>query len=215
MINTYPTRPSRPRISLTAALLAIMLFPTALVNALPGDREKPIHITADKAVRDEQKGVTVYSGHVQMRQGSMELDADSLTIYHDAENADQIVARGNPAKMRQQPKPEDALVHAHASIITYFKSEDRVHLQTDARIEQAGDLVTGDSIDYLITKQLITAESDKSLAGDKVNVVLQPTVATSQPDATAPVAPETAVEPTDTTDPSNIEEGTSGTTESE
>jgi len=144
--------------------------------ALPDDREQPIHITADKAVRDEKRGMTVYSGNVHMRQGSMELEADSLTIFHDAENADQIIARGAPAKMRQRPEIEAELVHAHADIITDFKLEDRVLLERDARVEQKGDLVTGDSIDYLIGQQLITAEADKAEGGEKVFVVLQPTV---------------------------------------
>jgi lipopolysaccharide export system protein LptA len=144
--------------------------------ALPDDREQPIHITADKAVRDEKRGMTIYSGNVHMRQGSMELEADTLTIFHDAENADQIIARGRPAKMRQRPELEADLVHAHAAVITYFKLEDRVLLERDARVEQKGDLVTGDSIDYLIGQQLITAEADKSAGGEKVFVVLQPTV---------------------------------------
>ena len=172
---------------LFAPVLALLLGAVVApgVHALPDDREQPIHITADKAVRDEKRGMTVYSGNVHMRQGSMELEADSLTIFHDAENADQIIARGAPAKMRQRPEIEAELVHAHAGIITYFKLEDRVLLERDARVEQEGDLVTGDSIDYLIGQQLITAESDKSEGGEKVFVVLQPTVQPAQPDTSA------------------------------
>lgn len=160
---------------------ALSLTLASAAAALPNDREQPIHITADKAVRDDKRGVTIYSGNVHMRQGSMELEADSLTIFHDEENADQIVARGAPAKMRQRPELEADLVHAHAGIITYFKLEDRVLLQRDARVEQKGDLVTGDSIDYLIGQQLITAEADKSEGGDKVFVILQPTVVPEAP----------------------------------
>lgn len=166
--------------------LNMALAPAAA--ALPSDREQPIHITADKAVRDDKRGVTIYSGNVHMRQGSMELEADTLVIFHDEENADQIVARGAPAKMRQRPELEADLVHAHAGTITYFKLEDRVLLERDARVEQKGDLVTGDSIDYLIGQQLITAEADKSEGGDKVFVILQPTVV---PETVPETAPET------------------------
>lgn len=180
-------------------LLAASVLSVPMALGLPNDREQPIHITADKAVRDEKKGVTIYSGNVQMRQGSMELEADSLTIFHDEENADQIVARGAPAKMRQRPELEAAVVHAHADKITYFKLEDRVLLQSEARIERDGDLVTGDSIDYLIGQQLITAEAE---ANDKVVVVMQPTV---QPDV-----PKTPVPP-----PTAAQEGSSGTPQSE
>ena len=145
--------------------------------ALSDDREQPIHITADKAVRDEKQGVTIYSGNVQMRQGSMELDADSLTIFHEARDANKIVARGAPAKMRQQPEIDKGLVHAHASVITYFRREELVHLRTDAELTRDdGTLVTGDSIDYYITRELVRAESDRNDEDKKVFVVIPPTL---------------------------------------
>lgn len=163
------------RSSVACGIALCMALATSAL-ALPSDREQPIHITADKAVRDDKRGVTIYSGNVHMRQGSMELEADSLVIFHDDENADQIVARGAPAKMRQRPEVEAELVHAEGGKITYFKTEDRVLLERDAKVKQEGDLVTGDSIDYLIGQQLITAEGAKTEGGDKVFVILQPTV---------------------------------------
>lgn len=163
------------RYGASIALLALAL-PASLALALPGDREQPIHITADKALRDEKKGVTIYSGNVVLIQGSMELEAETLTIYHTTEQADQMIAEGNPAKMRQQPEVDKAVVHAQGRVITYFRSEDKVNLRTDAKIEQDGAVVSGDSIDYFIAKQLITAQSDKTQPDDKVVVVIPPNV---------------------------------------
>jgi lipopolysaccharide export system protein LptA len=165
---------TRLRNSCARLLLILLCLPAATVSALPDDRNQPIHITADKALRDEVKGITIYSGSVQLVQGSMELDADKLTIYHATEAADEIIAEGRPAKMRQQPELDKGIVHAHARVITYFKNEDRIHLQTDARIEQEGAVVEGDAIDYFIAKQLITAESDTSQEDNKVVVVIPP-----------------------------------------
>lgn len=166
------------------AALLVLLF-IAPVHALPEDREQPIRITADKAVRNEKRGVTIYNGNVEMRQGSMELDADSLVVFHKGEDANKIVARGAPARMRQQPEPDEGVVHAHARVITYFRDEEVVNLRTDASVERDdGTLVTGESIDYFITKQLITAESDQTDDDNKVFVVIPPSVhrdATSGP----------------------------------
>ncbi|MDZ7784418.1 MAG: lipopolysaccharide transport periplasmic protein LptA [Halioglobus sp.] len=166
-----------------AALLALLF--SAPGHALPEDREQPIRITADKAVRNEKRGITIYNGNVEMRQGSMELDADSLVVFHKGEDANKIVARGTPARMRQQPQPDEGLVHAHARVITYFRDEEIVNLRTDASVERDdGTLVTGDSIDYFIAKQLITADSDQTDDGNKVFVVIPPSVhreATSGP----------------------------------
>ena len=163
----------------TLALLALAM-PAMLALALPDDRDQPIHITADKALRDEKKGVTIYTGHVVLVQGSMELEADTLTIYHTTEKADQMIAAGNPARMRQQPEPNKGIVHAQGRVITYFRSEDKVNLRTDARIEQDGAVVSGDSIDYIIAKQLITAQSDKTQPDNRVQVVIPPNVQQQQ-----------------------------------
>ena len=138
-----------------AALLLLCTLIAGPALALPDDQDQPIHITADKAVRDEKQGFTVYSGSVQMNQGSMEIKADKLTIYHVDEDADKIVAEGEPAKMWQQPELDKGVVHARALVIEYFRDEQRVHLETNAHVDQEGSIVTGDSIDYFITEQLI------------------------------------------------------------
>ena len=158
---------------------------TVVSHALPNDKEQPIRLTADKALRDEKNGVTIYTGNVQMKQGSVELEADTLTIYHISDEASEIVAEGNPARMRQQPEVDEAVVHAHAKIIKYFRNEDRVHLQTNAHLEQDGSVVEGDTIDYLMEKQLITAQSDQTREGNKVVVVIPPSVETSADEKTS------------------------------
>lgn len=162
--------------SSTRILLLLLMGTSMLAQALPDDRDQPIQITANKAVRDEKGGVTVYSGNVQLVQGSMELEAEKLTIFHTSEDAEEIIAEGHPAKMRQQPEINKGIVNAHANVIKYFRNQERVHLQTDARIEQDGAVVAGDSIEYFIAKQLITAESDKTKQGNKVVVVIPPSV---------------------------------------
>ena len=165
-----------------ALTLALTVTLAANTGALPEDREQPIHISADKALRDEARGITVYSGSVHMRQGTMEIEADNITFYHATENADQIVAEGAPAKMQQQPEPDKGLVFAEAKTIHYFRREDRVRLETRARIEQDGALVTGDSIDYYIDRQLVEAQSDESQGGNKVFVVIPPDLSTDLDD---------------------------------
>lgn len=190
--------------------LALSLLFAATAGALPDDREQPIHISADKALRDESRGVTVYSGSVHMRQGTMEIQADNITFYHASENADQIVANGAPAKMQQQPEPDKGLVYAEARTIHYFRREDRVRLQTQAQIEQDGALVKGDSIDYFIDRQLVQAQADQNQEGDKVFVVIPPDLSmdSEEDDSSSPTPDEPA-----STEPAPQPEDASGATE--
>ncbi|MDH4039221.1 MAG: lipopolysaccharide transport periplasmic protein LptA [Gammaproteobacteria bacterium] len=158
-----------------AALLAALLS-AGIAHALPEDRDQPIRITADTAIRDEKQGFTVYTGNVHMIQGSLDILADTITIFHETAQADKIVAEGKPAKMQQQPAVDEPLVKAEAEIIEYYKIEDRVHLKVNAHITQDGASVAGDTIDYYITDQLVKADSEQSPDGKRVQVVIPPTV---------------------------------------
>lgn len=155
-------------------LLATILLATlsATISALPEDRDQPIRITADQALRDEKQGFTEYTGNVQMDQGSLRIEANKITIYHVNEEADKIVAEGEPAHMQQQPEPDKGLMHARAKIIEYYKAEDRVHLRVNAQVEQDGSTVTGDTIDYFIAEQLVRADSNLDENSSRVEVVI-------------------------------------------
>ena len=88
-----------------------------------------------------------------MDQGSLHIEADQITIYHDDKEADRILATGSPARLQQQPELEKGPIKASANTIEYFKTEDRIQLRENANIEQEGSIVTGDSIDYLMNEQ--------------------------------------------------------------
>ena len=105
-------------------------------SALDSDREQPIQIEADEAVRDEMVGETRYEGNVVLTQGSLRITADRIAIRHDAKGADAILATGQPARLIQQPAPEQAPVEASALRIEYRRSEDLVRLMDDAKIKQ-------------------------------------------------------------------------------
>lgn len=168
------------------ATLLASLLPAGLAVALPDDRDQPIRITADTAIRDEKQGFTVYSGNVHMIQGSLDIVADTITIFHETAQADKIVAEGKPAKMQQKPAVDEALVRAQAEIIEYYKVEDRVHLRINAHITQDGASVTGDTIDYYIAEQLVKADSDQSPDGKRVQVVIPPNVVREEDAADGP-----------------------------
>ncbi len=172
----------RGSVLLPSAVLLLALLSGAMTSALPDDQDQPIRITADTAIRDEKQGFTVYSGNVHMIQGSLDIEADKITIYHATAQADKIIAEGKPARMQQKPAVDEPLVRARAEVIEYFKTENRVHLTIDAHITQDGSSVTGDSIDYFIAEQLVKAESDKDTEGNRVRVVIEPEVLREQED---------------------------------
>ena len=131
---------------------------------LPTDRDQPLKITADSAVRDDNAGETRYIGDVALTQGSLTIRADLLTIRHSQASADVVVAEGDPATLSQVPELGKQPVNAQAQQIEYHRLDDKIILRDGARIEQDGAIVTGAVIDYLITRQKVSAMSTKQNA---------------------------------------------------
>jgi lipopolysaccharide export system protein LptA len=161
--------------TLAGLLLATLLaLPAPPARALPEDRLQPIEISAERAVRDERAGFTRYTGAVVLVQGSLRIEASTLTIFHDRESADRIVAEGEPAYLRQTPAPDQQPVNARARRIVYFKSLERVVLRTEASIEQEGAVVTGDTIEYRMAEQRVLADAAAADSEARVQVIIPP-----------------------------------------
>jgi lipopolysaccharide export system protein LptA len=140
--------------------------------ALPDDRLQAIEITAERAERNELEGYTVYSGAVILNQGSLHIEADRLTIFHDRVAADRIVAQGSPARLRQRPALDKPFVVASARRIVYERSRELVLLRDAASIEQDGAVVTGESIQYFMAEQRVRADATPSDESSRVQVFI-------------------------------------------
>jgi lipopolysaccharide export system protein LptA len=167
---------SRSRATLTL-LFAALTVPALLLSgngatALPEDRLQAIEITAERAERNEREGYTVYSGAVILTQGSLRIDAERLTIFHDRVAADRIVAVGEPARLRQQPAIDREPVRASARRIVYEKSRELVLLRESASIEQDGAVVTGESIQYFMAEERVRADATADDERSRVQVFI-------------------------------------------
>lgn len=170
------------------------LFLSALVclsaQALPTDRDQPIHIEADQAVRDQKQGITTYQGKVVMDQGSIHIEADKVVIYSQEKKVSRILATGAPARFQQQPAPEKPVIKANGQRLDYRVADDKLSIEGDASVEQDGSLISGDLINYNIHLAVVEAGA---LTGEqsqgRVKMVLQPqqtrTDSPAQPDARA------------------------------
>ena len=58
-------------------LLCLLAMPLT-VSALPNDRSQPINLSSDKATYENNQGI--YTGNVNMSQGSLKIRADKLII---------------------------------------------------------------------------------------------------------------------------------------
>lgn len=157
-----------------ASMIAINALVSFQVSALPEDRQQAIRISADEALRDDKQGVTTYQGNVRMIQGTLQISADTITVTDKEGRAQTVVAQGKPAKLQQQPAADQAILYAQAQRIEYQNDTGKVRFLRDARIEQDGSKVTGNTIDYDIDEQIVKANAGDKDNGGRVEVVIPP-----------------------------------------
>ena len=161
---------------LTLPQQLILLLPLLLPMAawgLSDDRNQPMHIEADRASLNEKTGISTYEGNVHVRQGTLNLRGDRMTVQLSNNNVDSIVLTGNPATLVQRPDGKDTDQHASAGRIEYYAADDRVILLDKARIWQSGtEELRSDRIVFNLKDNTVNAGGNN---GDgRVHITLQP-----------------------------------------
>jgi lipopolysaccharide export system protein LptA len=135
-----------------AALLA--LLPWLLVqpaSAEKGDREKPINIEADRVQVDDVKQESVFTGNVQITQGTLVIRGDRVVVRQDKQGFNYGIAYGSPkaqAYFRQKRDGVDEFVEGWADRLEYDGRKEIVQFFTRARLLRGADEVRGDYMLY-------------------------------------------------------------------
>jgi lipopolysaccharide export system protein LptA len=154
-----------------AFVLALALALPSGVAALPEDATQPILIQANAAEMNQRSDEIVYSGEVQVEQGTLRVNADRITVEYVDQKVVRIIAEGAPARYRQSIDDPQGEVEAEAKTIIYRTREEQLELTGDASLEQQGNTINGDTIRYDMVAGRVEAVSG---AGNSVRMVLQP-----------------------------------------
>lgn len=127
-------------------LLILALGVASHALALPGDKDQPVELAADSVDMDESRGVSVYRGNVDLRQGSMQLLADVVTVKHRKRAPTHITATGNPVRFKQDTA--EGVVRAKAQKADYGVDAELLILTDKASLTRAGNTMKSDRIVY-------------------------------------------------------------------
>ncbi len=136
-------------------VLGLLLLFGGEVLALSTDKDQPIQVEADGMEIDEGKGVTIYSGDVEMVQGSIRIKADKIYIFQSEGNTDRLEAEGKPVYFRQRPDGKKEDVKGNALRIEYNTNSELLYMVGDAV------LYPGDG--HKLTSQRITYDRVKAV----------------------------------------------------
>lgn len=160
-------------------LAALLMGAQTASYALPTDSQQPIHIQADTADLDNNKGVLVYKGNVIITQGSMKVMGHTVTITRNKEGGIQVMtSQGNPAYYEQIPSADEPVIKAYGKTIQYQVANKKIILIDNAKVIQKNNVFTGDKIVYDTARKLISAgnktSSTISNKPGRINMVLEP-----------------------------------------
>lgn len=166
------------------------------VLAERADRNKPIHVEANRLTMDDDQRVQVLEGKVLLTQGTLRIESDKLVITEDAEGFQKGVATGGPkgkATFRQKREGKTDYVEGEAERIEYDTRTEVVELFQKSRVKSGQDLVKGEYIWYDSVSEKYTANA--ALPGSvhegtgRVRAILQPRNKTEAPIPQAEPAP--------------------------
>ncbi len=197
------------QISCGACLSLVLVALATPVHAERADRNKPIHLEADRLSIDDLNKVQILEGNAVLIQGTMELRTSRLVVTQDADGFQKATATGGAnglARFRQKREGVDEYMEGEAERIEHDARSETTQLFNRAWVRNGLDEVRGQYISYdaLNEKFVVTAtggagRSASGTAQSRVRAIIQPKnrnqAATSQKGEPLPLKPAATVTP--------------------
>ena len=201
-----PRGASRRRSARAALWACALLVCTGAALAEKADRDKPIHLEADRVTVDDAKQLAVFEGNVVLTQGTMVIRGSRMEVRQDNEGFKSGVTWGDLAYFRQKRDGVDEVIEGWAERIEYDGRADKVQMFNRAQLKRGQDEVRGNYISYDSRTEFFQVIGGKNgTAGDsggRVRAVLQP-----KPKDTPAAQPPGPLKPAETLTPAPGESG--------
>jgi len=157
---------------------------TQSVWAERADREKPIHLEADRATvedvnRKESNRVSVFTGNVILTQGTLRISADKVIMKEDLHGFRYATAIGDLVSFRQKRDGLNEYVEGWSQRAEYDSKTDKIELFRQARLKRGSDEVQGDYISYDMNNDVVLVLGSKERGDEtgpdkRVRITIQP-----------------------------------------
>lgn len=153
---------------------------TGSAHAERADRDKPMHLEANRVIVDDARHINNFEGRVQLIQGTLLIQADKIVVSQDAQGFQHLTATGHPAKFRQRYEGTDDYAEGYGERIEYDTRAETVDFFEQARVKRGLDEVLGAHITYSTKTEIFevrgnpAAANTESSPNDRVRAVIQP-----------------------------------------
>lgn len=139
------------KLNVKLLLVLANLFIAQAAQAEQADRDKPIHVEADKATvsqKDKNNKNTLLERNVKLLQGTLTIDSDRATIRENANGDQHITADGRPVKFRQKLDGEEGWMDGLSDRLEYDTAKNEAKLIGHAWLKRGNDEARGEVIVY-------------------------------------------------------------------
>ncbi|HEY3488407.1 MAG TPA: lipopolysaccharide transport periplasmic protein LptA [Gammaproteobacteria bacterium] len=160
--------------------IVVLLILQPCVYALPADTQQPIEIAAGKMTLDQTNSISTYSGRVVLSQGSIRIEAEKLTVYMRNKKLERLEAFGSETQQAlfRQKLHNGEETQAQAGHIEYYTRDSRMVLTQQARLQQGGNHIQSERIDYNTASNSLMAgqsgQQDPTAQQKRVRIVIEP-----------------------------------------
>ncbi len=168
----------------SCGLLILSLIISFSAQAERADRDKPIHLEADRMSIDDLKKIQILEGNVVLTQGSLEIRTQRLMVTQDADGFQKGVATGGPnglVRFKQKREGSNVYIEGEAERIEHDARSEKTDFYNRAHIKSGADEVKGHFISYdaLNEKYLVNNAGSSTRGGtgessSRVRAVIQP-----------------------------------------
>ncbi|KAB2920972.1 MAG: lipopolysaccharide transport periplasmic protein LptA [Dechloromonas sp.] len=177
-------------IRLLPLVIALLASPAAYAER--ADRDKPMHLEANRISIDDAKKIQILEGDVVITKGTLILKADRIVVTEDQYGFQKGTAfggKGGLARFRQKREGRDDFMEGEAERIEYNSNNEVAELFHRAWVKSGEDEIKGDYIwyDAISEKYLVTAGENRNPKAPpaRVRAIIQPKGNAGQPERPA------------------------------
>lgn len=176
--------------------ILLSLFSANIVLAEKADRDKPIHLEADRATvedvkRKDANRISIFTGNVKFTQGTLIIRAEKVILKEDIDGLRYVTALGNLVSFRQKRDGLDEYIEGWSKRVEFDNNTDKIELFREAHLKRGEDEVQGDYISYNTTSEFFEVigskeRGDETGPDSRVRVVIQPKNKSEESDSVTP-----------------------------
>lgn len=182
--------------------LAALVFYLPSLQALQGDRQKPLEINADSTDGSLGDGRAELRGNVVIRQGSLLMTADVAQVEKVEGRVREVILTGEPVQLEQEIE-QQGRVEATANRIEYRVATGLVTLTGAADVRHPQYRISGDVLNYDLNLQHFQGSGQEE--NGRIRIELDPEIL--EPQSSKPGNDEPGNNESGATEPDDTESG--------